>query len=345
MDTFSETHKLIIKQKFEPLEAMANAAANALDWDMLGGLGETANKYDVFTNDGGDKFRVIETSELCGCTGRACCRPNHKLQLHVYEPSKSNTEEAMVMDRPFKCGQCCAICDICRPEMTVFEGKEINGHKIGYIKQPILGGYLSPTLEIMDREEDEEPYAIIKSNAICCIGGLFFDHSFEVTDKEGNLVGKIVKTRPDSIGQFATELATDADVFALELNQNSSLTAQQKANIFAGLYLIDYMFFENEGELKLDAVNRECSFKCCDLYCCGCVCPCSCNCGGSDDEDEDGVVEEQEGEAVVVEDGEADAAVVEEGEGEEGGDEDGGDEGEGEDEGDEDGDGDGDDEE
>ena len=70
METFAETHKLIIKQKFEPLEAMANAAANALDLDMLGGLGETANKYEVFTNDGGDKFRVIETSELCGCTGK-----------------------------------------------------------------------------------------------------------------------------------------------------------------------------------------------------------------------------------------------------------------------------------
>ncbi|KAL3938019.1 MAG: hypothetical protein SGBAC_006976 [Bacillariaceae sp.] len=295
MDTFEETHKLIIKQKFEPLEAMANAAANALDMDMLGGLGETANKYDVFTNDGGDKFRVIETSELCGCTGRACCRPNHALQLHVYEPSKSNTDELMVLDRPCKCGQCCAILDICRPEMTVFEGAEINGNKIGYIKQPVMGGFLSPSLEIMDREEDEEPYATITSNATCCIGGLFCDHTFEVTDKNGNVVGKIVKTKPAGLGEFAKEMASDADVFALELNQNSHLTTKQKANIFAGLYLIDYMFFENEGELNLDAVNKKCSFKCCDLYCCGCVCPCSCNCGGDDDK-EDGPVDDEGGE-------------------------------------------------
>ncbi|CAJ1936664.1 unnamed protein product [Cylindrotheca closterium] len=289
LDTFAETSKLIIKQKFEPLEALANAAANALDMDALGGLGETANKYDVFTDDGGDKFRVIETSEYCGCcTGRACCRPNHKLQLHVYEPAKSDTTEAMVMDRPCKCGQCCAIFDICRQEMTIFEGPEINGNKMGYIKQPILGGFLSPTLEIMDREEDDEPYATIKANAVCCIGGLCCDHTFEVTDKGGTVVGKIVKTKPSDLGQFAKELASDADVFALELNQNSHLTAQQKANIFAGLHLIDYMFFENEGELKLDAVNQECEIKCCDMYCCGCLVPCKCSCGGSSDEDGEG---------------------------------------------------------
>lgn len=286
MDTFAETSKLIIKQKFEPLEALANAAANALDLDMLGGLGEIANKYDVFTDDGGDKFRVIETSEYCGCTGRACCRPNHALQLHVYEPSKSNSTEAMVMDRPCKCGQCCAILNICRQEMTVFEGPEINGNKIGYIKQPILGGFLSPTLEVMNREEDEEAYATIKANAVCCLGGICCDHTFEVTDKNGNVVGKIIKTKPSDLGQFAKELASDADVFALELEQNANLTAQQKANIFAGLHLIDYMFFENEGELNVDLVNQQCSFKCCDMYCCGCICPCTCSCGGNSDDDD-----------------------------------------------------------
>jgi len=172
--------------------------------------------------------------------------------------------------------------------MTVFEGPEINGNKIGYIKQPMFGGFLSPTLDVMEREEDEEAYAQIKADAVCCIGGVCCDHSFQVTDKNGNVVGKIVKTKPSSFGQMAKELASDADVFALELNQNADLTAQQKANIFAGLYLVDYMFFENEGEVKLDAVNQECSIKCCDLYCCGCGIPCACHCGGSDDDDEDG---------------------------------------------------------
>ena len=40
------------------------------------------------------------------------------------------------------------------------------------------------------------------------------------------------------------------------------------------------MFFESEGDLQLDPLNCACTYKCCDLYCCGCLCPCSCTCGG-----------------------------------------------------------------
>eukprot|EP00980_Cylindrotheca_fusiformis_P024952 scaffold12769_cov141-Cylindrotheca_fusiformis.AAC.12 len=285
MEFFQDTEKLVIKQKFEPLEALANAAANALDMDMLGGLGETANKYDVFTDDGGDKFRVIETSEYCGCTGRACCRPNHELKLHVFAPGKSSSEEVMFFERPCKCGQCCACHNICMQEMHVFDGPEAMGNRIGYITQPFLGGGLSPTVHIMEREEDEEPVATVTANAVCCIGGLCCDHTFEVTDAQGNVIGKIIKTKPSDIGQFAQELVSDADVFALEVNKD--LDVKRKANIFAALHLIDYMFFENEGEVKLDAANQECSFKCCDLYCFGCVCPCNCSCGGKDEEEEE----------------------------------------------------------
>lgn len=284
MESFQDTHKLIIKQKFEPLEALANAAANALDLDALGALGETANKYDVFTDDGGDKFRVIESSEYCGCTGRVCCRPNHELKLHVFAPGQSSSTEVMFFDRPCKCGQCCAFHDSCQQEMHVFDGPETMGNRIGYIKQPFMGGGLSPTVHIMDREDAEEPVATVKANAVCCIGGLFCDHTFEVTDPDGNVIGKIVKTKPSGFGQFAQELVSDADVFALEFT-DPNLDNRKKANIFAALHLIDYMFFENEGELKLDAANQECSFKCCDLYCLGCVCPCNCNCGGKDEKE------------------------------------------------------------
>ena len=39
-----------VRQKFEPLEAFANAAANAVNLDVLGSLGEVANKYSVFND-------------------------------------------------------------------------------------------------------------------------------------------------------------------------------------------------------------------------------------------------------------------------------------------------------
>jgi len=141
MESLQETEKLIVKQKFEALEAMANVAANALDMDALGNLGEVANKYDVYdAGNGGSKFKVVEESDYCGLTGRCCCNPNHELSLHVFAPSHSPSKEVMFFDRPCKCGQCCSVCDICRQEMVISDG---NRNQIGYIKQPFLGGGLS----------------------------------------------------------------------------------------------------------------------------------------------------------------------------------------------------------
>ena len=47
-----------MRQKFEPLEAFANAAANAVNLDALGSLGEVANKYSVF-NDVSQSIHII----------------------------------------------------------------------------------------------------------------------------------------------------------------------------------------------------------------------------------------------------------------------------------------------
>lgn len=273
-----DTERLIVKQKFEPLEAMANAAANALDLDALGNLGEVANKYDVYTDDGGDKFRVVEQSEYCGLTGRCCCNPNHELKLHVYAPDDvSPKDEVMIFERPCKCGQCCSCCNICQQEMTVFDGE---GGQLGYIKQPFLGGGFAPKLEVMDREDDEDHYATVEYEGFCCVAGLCCDHTFVLKDREGNEIGKVVKQKPSSFEELAVEVASDSDVFAIEFQKD--LDARKKATLFGALHLIDYMFFENEGEGNVDLVNQQCSFKCCDLYCCGCICPCNCNLGGGD---------------------------------------------------------------
>lgn len=280
-DAFENTDKLVIKQQFETLEAMANAAANALDLDALGALGETANKYDVYTNDGGQKFKVVESSEYC-C--RVCCRPNHALQLHVFQPQVSATEEVMTMDRPCKCGRCFSCLNICRQEMTVMER---GGKTLGYISEPFLGGGLSPTLEVMDREGGEV-VATVTANAVCCIGGLCCDHTFNVTDaRSGQNIGKIVKQRPETLGQLATEIAGDADIFELDFNKD--VDSRKKATLFGALHLIDYYLFEDEGEANFDIVNGSCSFKCCDMYCCGCVVPCACGCGGGGGSGEDGM--------------------------------------------------------
>lgn len=285
-----ETERLIIKQEIEHMEAAVQAAANAVNLDALGAFGETANKYDIYTDDGGKKFRVIETSDYCGCTGRVCCRPNHALKLHVYLPEIDTEHGVMHMDRPCKCGQCCACASCCRQEMRVYEGE---GHAeseedptkmIGYIQQPVGGGMFSPQLNVMNREGGE-PIATIQANAFCCIGGMCCDHTFTIKDPAtGKKMGKIVKERPQGLAQVAKELATDADNFTMYVNKD--MNPKTKGTMLAALHLIDYMFFENEGDANIDLVNKGCKFKCCDLYCFGCVCPCHCNCeacGGDGD--------------------------------------------------------------
>lgn len=290
--SLAETEKLIIKQNIELLEAAAQNVANAVDMDALGALGETANTYDVYTDSGGKAHRVIEQSEACGMdgcipTGRICCRPNHALQLHVFHPEASPDTPILKMDRPCKCGSClpcCSACpavsNICQQEMTVYTGDD----QIAYIKQPFFGGGLSPELEIMDRE-DGMPIGTVKANAVCCIGGICCDHTFEVTDPNGESLGKIVKERPDNVAQFAKELGTDADNFTLYMNKE--INTNTKAAIYSAMFLIDYMFFENEGDTNIDLVNQECTCKICDCYCCGCICPYSCSCGGGGGDDGD----------------------------------------------------------
>lgn len=160
--------------------------------------------------------------------------------------------------------------------MIAYDGN--SQHQIGYIKQPFLGGGLAPTLQVMERE-GEEPYATIQADAVCCIAGLCCDHTFVVRDAAGGTIGKIVKMKPSSLGQFSQELVSDADVFSIEF-QNRDLDVNKKATLFGALHLIDYMFFENEGQGSVDLVNSRGSYKLCDFYCCGCVLPCACTCGG-----------------------------------------------------------------
>jgi hypothetical protein len=161
---------------------------------------------------------------------------------------------------------------------SVHEGSTADGPAIGWVKQPMFGGGLSPKFELMDREGGEA-VATISANAVCCIGGLCCDHTFEVKDsKTGQSLGKLVKEKPESMGQIAQEMVGDADIFTMHVQKDVSV--QRKASLLAALHLVDYMFFEDEGEFQLDIINRQCSFKCCDMYCLGCKMPCKCVCGG-----------------------------------------------------------------
>lgn len=63
---------------------------------------------------------------------------------------------------------------------------------------------------------------------------------------------------------------------------------EYKALMVGALLLLDYMFFEDEGACQFQPWRCVCKFKCCDMYCLGCICPCSCNCPAKKPEEGEG---------------------------------------------------------
>lgn len=56
-----------MQQKFEPLEALTNAASNLLGLNFLFcGIGELENKYETIQNEQNDDIETLKTIETSG---------------------------------------------------------------------------------------------------------------------------------------------------------------------------------------------------------------------------------------------------------------------------------------
>mmetsp|Transcript_28009 Transcript_28009/g.52328 ORF Transcript_28009/g.52328 Transcript_28009/m.52328 type:complete len:154 (-) Transcript_28009:146-607(-) len=131
--------------------------------------------------------------------------------------------------------------------------------------------------------DDEDPLYTVKGPC-CCIGGIcgecFFPPTFNVHAAKGddeNVLSEIKKDKPEGIGGAAKTLLTDADNFTIHMP--SGANGKTKAAILATSLLVDYAFFEENGNCYLDhsedGMRIVC--RCCNLYCYGCIIPCNCN--------------------------------------------------------------------
>lgn len=114
---------------------------------------------------------------------------------------------------------------------------------IGKVTQPILGGYCTPTVHLSEGQNDATPFGKVQGpfifggwSEMCC------DFNFPVSffnspDKRGD-IALIKKIKPQSFGLAVTELLSDADVFTLQYNLNTKLTAEQKLTTLASQLLI-----------------------------------------------------------------------------------------------------------
>ena len=120
---------------------------------------------------------------------------------------------------------------------------------VAIVQQPLGGGGFVPTLHVK-LAEDADPIATIRGGC-CCVGGNCCDHTFTVSVPEGKGVrdeeiGKIIKEAPHDFEDLVQQGMTDADNFTMSYPKD--IDPRLKAAMAAALLLIDYQFFEDEGD-------------------------------------------------------------------------------------------------
>jgi len=206
--------QLLIKQQVELLEAFTGF--------------ETANKYKVLNSMGQQVFFAAEKNDCCT---RQCCGPLREFEMALTD---NNGREVARFNRPFKltCRCCTCYCPCCLQEMEI----TASGTTVGYILQK--QDFCNPVFQICD--SDKKVVLEIKGPvcAISCCG----DINFEVLTNDGSEVGKITK----QWSGLAREAFTDSDNFGVTFPMD--LDVRCKITLLAAVFLIDFMFFENNND-------------------------------------------------------------------------------------------------
>lgn len=195
------------------------------------------------------------------------------------------------------------------------------------IRQPVCGGVYRPTVQAFSVSQDPPPKNIedVKEmwtedqsvnvegyagsmevvGPYLCIGSLC-DSKFKAQapgafgdENRRGEYGKIVREGAEDAEDVCRQCCTDADNFEIKFEKEN---AQQplwseaqwqgkmwnKAKLLSALFLLDYMFFEQDGAFECcPDPNTICRIKCCDLYCCGALVPCYCELPKGGDESSD----------------------------------------------------------
>ena len=86
---------------------------------------------------------------------------------------------------------------------------------------------------------------------------------------EAKDIGKIVKEAPHDFEDLVQQGMTDADNFTMSYPKD--IDPRLKAAMAAALLLIDYQFFEDEGDCYCNPFRCVCGYKCCVCSMCGCL--------------------------------------------------------------------------
>ena len=243
-DPFQElaaASKALIVQQVELLEMMTGC--------------ETKNRYHVFCNVGGIEKLLFKCKEESSCCERNCCasdlRPfsmkvKHIKSLLALQEREFNQNIFAEFNRPFKCTCCC--CN--RPVMTgVLKSTNV---QVGRVIQPC--NCCDPLFNVYDKNNMIKYRVTIDccSCGFCCRRGcgMFMSVEFKIhAASDKNLTGKpvgIIKKKVKGL----QELFTDADTYEITFPQDA--TPEDKFMLIGAVLLIDYRFFEDNGNSKVE---------------------------------------------------------------------------------------------
>lgn len=270
MNKFANARGLVMKQKVDLLEAVSQ------------GCCEQSNTYSFYDRATGTPMFVVK--EESGFCGRMCLNPSHEAKLHFHSTTtgKDVGQELFYADKPCKC--CClsfALMDICKDDITLYSVEGGGETKVGRVAMPTCGGGVTPKFNVEDKQGKEIGDI---TGPTCCIGS-FCDTNFVYKSKAGG-ESVIQKEGVDGLKDAAKELFTDADNFTVTFTDD--MTAETKATLAAAMLLLDYNFFEGDGNFSCNPLEKSCSIKCCDMYCCGYSQAFKCSCDMPDDTESGG---------------------------------------------------------
>jgi hypothetical protein len=173
---------------------------------------ETENKYDCHFGNG-ILACAVEDSNFFGRWFLGNKRP---FKMHIF--FKDNKKEFIRLERPYK---------FYFEEVNVFDA--ITNTKIGKVKRNFA--VCEKELTVYD-ENNTLQYKIISP---------FCDWWSFYIEKDGQRVGEIKK----KWAGFLQEFVTDADNFGTQFPKDAS--PKQKALIFSATFLIDFLYFETNG--------------------------------------------------------------------------------------------------
>ena len=219
LDIFSNMDSIQVKQEIELLEIITGFETNNR-YKIYGAL--KLQKADAETEARMEELTATEDTPVitrCGCGD---CRPATIVLTNSFD------QKILTMQRNLRMQACCFPC--CLQKMDVFGPQD---ELLGSINQ--MWSLLRPNLRVKG-EDGKMLFKIRGPNCPC--GKVSFNiYSEEVPGKKVE-VGSISKDWGGTIKEFHT----DADDFGIIFDKD--LSVKEKALLFAALFLIDYMYFE-----------------------------------------------------------------------------------------------------